>query len=113
VSRNRDVSMFCKHGNEYSGSIKRWKFLDYLRNYWLLWKDPGSGSFIFFIGRCSFLYSMCAVIIHFQFKDADSYSSTLGTLTVSLPAAVQNRFTNQTHETWSVVAQHAREGLKD
>jgi hypothetical protein len=35
---------FCEHGNEPSGSIKGWEFLDQLSNYKLLKKDHGVTS---------------------------------------------------------------------
>lgn len=36
LARNRDVSSFFEQSKEHSGSIKLWKFVDCLRDYWLL-----------------------------------------------------------------------------
>jgi hypothetical protein len=33
------VTDSCEHGNELSGSIKCWEFLEWLRDEWLLKKD--------------------------------------------------------------------------
>jgi hypothetical protein len=33
----------CEHGNEPSGSIKRWEFIEWLHNWQLLKEDSASG----------------------------------------------------------------------
>jgi hypothetical protein len=36
------VAGCCEHGNDPSGSIKSGKYLDQLRDYWLVKKDPAA-----------------------------------------------------------------------
>jgi hypothetical protein len=36
----------CEHGNEPSGSVKGWEFLDKLTDYQLLWKDSAAWTYL-------------------------------------------------------------------